>query len=282
MSATPSTAQGARRPVLPPDIRARKGQAPLVVLTAYTTPMARLVDAHCDIALVGDSVGMVLHGLPSTLGVTMEMMILHGRAVTRGLQRAMAVIDMPFGSYEESPAQAFANAARLMVETGAAAVKLEGGARMAETIAFLTQRGVPVMAHIGLTPQAVNTLGGYKVVGREAEADRVLQDGLAVEAAGAFAAVLEKVPAGLAGRLTQALSIPTIGIGAGLDCDGQVLVVDDMLGTFTEFRPRFVHRYAELGKTADEAIAAYAADVRARRFPAPEHSYSDTASGPAA
>lgn len=282
MSATPSTAQGARRPVLPPDIRARKGQAPLVVLTAYTTPMARLVDAHCDIALVGDSVGMVLHGLPSTLGVTMEMMILHGRAVTRGLQRAMAVIDMPFGSYEESPAQAFANAARLMVETGAAAVKLEGGARMAETIAFLTQRGVPVMAHIGLTPQAVNTLGGYKVVGREAEADRVLQDGLAVESAGAFAVVLEKVPASLAGRLTQALSIPTIGIGAGVDCDGQVLVVDDMLGTFTEFRPRFVHRYAELGKTADEAIAAYAADVRARRFPAPEHGYSDTASGPAA
>ena len=282
MSATPSTAQGARRPVLPPDIRARKGQAPLVVLTAYTTPMARLVDAHCDIALVGDSVGMVLHGLPSTLGVTMEMMILHGRAVTRGLQRAMAVIDMPFGSYEESPAQAFANAARLMVETGAAAVKLEGGARMAETIAFLTQRGVPVMAHIGLTPQAVNTLGGYKVVGREAEADRVLQDGLAVEAAGAFAVVLEKVPASLAGRLTQALSIPTIGIGAGVDCDGQVLVVDDMLGTFTEFRPRFVHRYAELGKAADEAIAAYAADVRARRFPAPEHGYSDTASGPAA
>ena len=282
MSATPSTAQGARRPVLPPDIRAHKGQAPLVVLTAYTTPMARLVDAHCDIALVGDSVGMVLHGLPSTLGVTMEMMILHGRAVTRGLQRAMAVIDMPFGSYEESPAQAFANAARLMVETGAAAVKLEGGARMAETIAFLTQRGVPVMAHIGLTPQAVNTLGGYKVVGREAEADRVLQDGLAVEAAGAFAVVLEKVPASLAGRLTQALSIPTIGIGAGVDCDGQVLVVDDMLGTFTEFRPRFVHRYAELGKTADEAIAAYAADVRARRFPAPEHGYSDTASGPAA
>ena len=282
MSATPSTAQGARRPVLPPDIRARKGQAPLVVLTAYTTPMARLVDAHCDIALVGDSVGMVLHGLPSTLGVTMEMMILHGRAVARGLQRAMAVIDMPFGSYEESPAQAFANAARLMVETGAAAVKLEGGARMAETIAFLTQRGVPVMAHIGLTPQAVNTLGGYKVVGREAEADRVLQDGLAVEAAGAFAVVLEKVPASLAGRLTQALSIPTIGIGAGVDCDGQVLVVDDMLGTFTEFRPRFVHRYAELGQTADAAIAAYAADVRARRFPAPEHGYSDTASGPAA
>ena len=282
MSATPSTAQGARRPVLPPDITARKGQAPLVVLTAYTTPMARLVDAHCDIALVGDSVGMVLHGLPSTLGVTMEMMILHGRAVTRGLSRAMAVIDMPFGSYEESPAQAFANAARLMVETGAAAVKLEGGARMAETIAFLTGRGVPVMAHIGLTPQAVNTLGGYKVVGRDAEADLILQDAHAVAAAGAFAVVLEKVPAALAGRITQALTIPTIGIGAGVDCDGQVLVVDDMLGTFTEFRPKFVQRYAEFGQTADAAIAAYAADVRARRFPAPEHGYADTATGPAA
>lgn len=282
MSATPSTAQGARRPVLPPDISARKGQAPLVVLTAYTTPMARLVDAHCDIALVGDSVGMVLHGLPSTLGVTMEMMILHGRAVTRGLSRAMAVIDMPFGSYEQSPAQAFANAARLMVETGAAAVKLEGGARMAETIAFLTGRGVPVMAHIGLTPQAVNTLGGYKVVGRDSGAQQVLQDAQAVEAAGAFAVVLEKVPAALAGRVTQALAIPTIGIGAGVDCDGQVLVVDDMLGTFTEFRPRFVQRYAELGQTADAAIAAYAADVRARRFPAPEHGYADTATGPAA
>ena len=282
MSATPSTAQGTHRPVLPPDIRARKGQAPLVVLTAYTTPMARLVDAHCDIALVGDSVGMVLHGMPSTLGVTMEMMVLHGRAVTRGLSRAMAVIDMPFGSYEQSPAQAFANAARLMVETGAPAVKLEGGARMAETIAFLTQRGVPVMAHIGLTPQAVNTLGGYKVVGRDAGAQQVLQDAQAVEAAGAFAVVLEKVPAALAGRVTQALAIPTIGIGAGVDCDGQVLVVDDMLGTFTEFRPRFVQRYAELGQTADAAIAAYAADVRARRFPAPEHGYADTATGPAA
>ena len=282
MSATPPTAQGARRPVLPPEIRARKGQAPLVALTAYTTPMARLVDAHCDIALVGDSVGMVLHGLPSTLGVTMEMMILHGRAVTRGLQRAMAVVDMPFGSYEQSPAQAFANAARLMVETGAAAVKLEGGARMAETIAFLTARGVPVMAHIGLTPQAVNTLGGYKVVGRDAEAQSVAQDAQAVEAAGAFAVVLEKVPAPLAGRLTQALSIPTIGIGAGVDCDGQVLVLDDMLGTFTEFRPRFVKRYAEIGQTADAAIAAYAADVRARRFPAPEHGYSETGSGSAA
>ena len=263
------------RPVLPPDITARKGAGPLVVLTAYTTPMARLVDAHCDMALVGDSVGMVLHGLPSTLGVTMEMMILHGRAVMRGLSKAMAVIDLPFGSYEESPAQAYGNAARLMVETGAPAVKLEGGQHMADTFAFLTRRGVPVMAHIGLTPQSVNTLGGYKVVGREGEADSVIADAQAVEAAGAFAVVLEKVPVGLAARITQGLSIPTIGIGAGAQCDGQVLVVDDMLGMFTDFRPKFVQRYAELGLAADEAIAAFAADVRARRFPGPEPGFPD-------
>lgn len=267
------------RPVLPPDIRARKGQAPLVVLTAYTTPVARLVDAHCDMALVGDSVGMVLHGMPSTIGVTMEMMILHGRSVVRGLQKAMAIIDMPFGSYEESPEQAYRNAARLMAETGAPCVKLEGGAYMAETIAFLTKRGVPVMAHIGLTPQSVNTLGGYKVVGRDGEANDVMQDALAVEEAGAFAVVLEKVPMGLAARITQRLSIPTIGIGAGVACDGQVLVVDDMLGFFTEFRPKFVKRYADLGGLASEAIADYAADVRARTFPAEEHSFADVVKG---
>ena len=263
------------RPVLPPDIRARKGGTPLVVLTAYSTPVARLVDAHCDIVLVGDSVGMVIHGLPSTLGVTMEMMILHGKAVARGAQKAMPVIDMPFGSYEESPQQAFRNASRLMAETGAPAVKLEGGVHMAETIAFLTARGVPVMAHVGLTPQSVNTLGGYKVVGRDGEAEKVMADAKAVEAAGAFSVVLEKVPEGLAGRITEGLAIPTIGIGAGVDCDGQVLVVDDMLGLFTDFRPKFVKRYAELGKLADEAIAGYAADVRSRAFPAAEHSFPD-------
>lgn len=263
------------RPVLPPDIRARKGGVPLVVLTAYSTPVARLVDAHCDIALVGDSVGMVIHGLPSTLGVTLEMMILHGKAVVRGLQKAMPVIDMPFGSYEESPAQAFRNASRLMTETGAPAVKLEGGQHMAETIAFLTARGVPVMAHIGLTPQAVNTLGGYKVVGRDDEAAKVMADAKAVEAAGAFSVVVEKVPEGLARKITAALTIPTIGIGAGVDCDGQVLVVDDMLGLFTDFRPKFVKRYAELGKTVDEAIATFAADVRGRAFPTAEHSFPD-------
>lgn len=263
------------RPTLPADIQARKGGVPLVCLTAYTTPVARLVDPHCDIALVGDSVGMVLHGLPSTLGVTMEMMILHGRAVVRGLSRAMPVIDMPFGSYEEGPQQAFRNAARLMAETGAPAVKLEGGQHMAETIGFLTRRGVPVMAHVGLTPQSVNTLGGYKVVGREDEAAKVIADAEAVQAAGAFSVVLEKVPEGLAGRITDTLRIPTVGIGAGARCDGQVLVIDDMLGLFTEFRPKFVKRYAELGRQADEAIAAYAAEVRARAFPAAEHAFAD-------
>lgn len=268
------------KPVLPPDIQAMKGQAPIVVLTAYTTPMAKFVDAHCDVILVGDSLGMVVHGLPSTLGVTMEMMILHGKAVMRGAAKSMVVIDMPWGSYEESPQQAYRNAARLMAETGAPAVKLEGGVHMAETIAFLTKRGVPVMAHIGLTPQAVNTLGGYKVVGRGAEAEQMMEDARAVQAAGAFSVVLEKVPEGLAARISQELSIPTIGIGAGVRCDGQVLVVDDMLGFFTAFRPKFVKRFAELGQSADQAIAEYAAAVRSRAFPGPEHSFADELPAP--
>ncbi|HQU67957.1 MAG TPA: 3-methyl-2-oxobutanoate hydroxymethyltransferase [Albidovulum sp.] len=269
------SATGQVKRLMPPDIRARKGETPLVVLTAYTTPVARLVDPHCDIVLVGDSVGMVVHGLPSTLGVTMEMMILHGQAVARGLTRAMMVIDMPFGSYEESPEQAFRNAARLMTETGAASVKLEGGVHMAPTIAFLTQRGIPVMAHIGLTPQAVNTLGGYRVQGRGKDADRIRHDAKAVAGAGAFSVVLEKVPDALAAEISRKIDIPTIGIGASAACDGQVLVVDDMLGLFTSFRPKFVKRYAELGVAADEAIAAYAAEVRARTFPAPEHVFGE-------
>lgn len=269
-----SSPPAARSP-MPPDIRALKGRRPIVVLTAYTTPMARLVDRHCDIALVGDSLGMVVHGLPTTLGVTMEMMILHGRAVMRGLSRAMAVIDLPFGSYEESPAQAFASAARLIGETGAPAVKLEGGAGMAGTIAFLAARGVPVMAHVGLTPQAVNTFGGYRVVGRGDEGERLLADARAVQEAGAFAVVVEKVPAALAAQVTAELSIPTIGIGAGVGCDGQVLVIDDMLGLFSDFRPRFVRRYAELGEVADRAVATYAEEVRSRAFPGPEHSFGE-------
>ncbi len=259
------------------DIRARKGGEPLVCLTAYTTPMARFMDAHCDIVLVGDSVGMVLHGMTSTLSVTMEMMIMHGQAVARGLSSAMMVIDMPFASYEEGPAQAFRNAARLMTETGAAAVKLEGGVEMEETIRFLVKRGIPVMAHIGLTPQSVNTLGGYKVQGRDDAADLILADAKAIERAGAFSVVLEKLPASLADRVTAEISVPTIGIGASAGCDGQILVVDDMLGFFTAFKPKFVKRFADLGDAAEAAIAEYATEVRARSFPAPEHVFADHA-----
>ena len=258
------------------DIRARKGQAPIVCLTAYTTPIAKLVDQHCDLVLVGDSVGMVMHGLPSTLGVSMEMMILHGQAVARGVTQACMVVDMPFGSYEEGREQAFRNAARLMAETGCQAVKLEGGRHMADTVAFLVQRGIPVMGHVGLTPQSVNTLGGYKVQGRShLEADRIARDAEALAEAGAFSVVLEKLPEALGRRITQEIAIPTIGIGAGVECDGQVLVVDDMLGLFADFRPKFVKRYGELGGAADAAIAAYAAEVRARAFPAPEHSFGE-------
>ncbi|MEM6759748.1 MAG: 3-methyl-2-oxobutanoate hydroxymethyltransferase [Pseudomonadota bacterium] len=264
---------------LPDDIRAMKGDRPIVSLTAYTTPMAQMMDDHCDFVLVGDSVGMVLHGLPSTLGVTMDMMVMHGQAVARGLRQAMLVVDMPFGSYEQGPAQAFDSAARLMAETGAAAVKLEGGQHMADTIAFLTARGVPVMAHIGLTPQSINTLGGYKVQGRGAAGAALLTDAQAVSDAGAFSVVLEKVPATRADEITEAVPIPTIGIGASAGCDGQILVVDDMLGLFTAFKAKFVKRYAALGQDGSKAIAAYAADVRARRFPGQEHVFADAAPG---
>ncbi|WP_394180833.1 3-methyl-2-oxobutanoate hydroxymethyltransferase [Yoonia maritima] len=271
------SATAKKRAPLPDDIRAAKGGAPLVSLTAYTTPMAEMMDDHCDFVLVGDSVGMVLHGLPSTLGVTMEMMIMHGQAVARGLKSAMMVVDMPFGSYEEGPQQAFRNAARLMSETGAGAVKLEGGVVMAETIAFLVSRGIPVMAHIGLTPQSVNTLGGYKVQGRGDDRDALIADARAVTDAGAFAVVLEKVPANLADLITADIAIPTIGIGAGAGCDGQILVVDDMLGLFTAFKAKFVKRYAHLGDDGAAAIANYAEEVRARTFPAQEHIFADEA-----
>ena len=260
---------------MPTDILARKGGTPLVSLTAYTTPMAELMDGICDFVLVGDSVGMVLHGLTSTLEVTMDMMILHGQAVRRGLKQSMLVIDMPFGSYEQSPQQAFASAARLMRETGAGAVKLEGGEVMAETIAFLTRRGIPVMAHIGLTPQSIHTLGGYKVQGRGDAGAQMLADAKAVAAAGAFAVVLEKVPETLADQIMRDVAIPTIGIGASPNCDGQILVVDDMLGLFTAFKAKFVKRYATLGEGAKLAVQAYADEVQTRVFPGPEHVFSD-------
>jgi len=269
------------RRVMPVDIRARKGRggidAPLVCLTAYTTPVARLADAECDIVLVGDSVGMVLHGLTSTVGVTLEMMILHGQAVARGLEKALFVVDMPFGTYEEGPEQAFRNAARVMRETGCHAVKLEGGQHMAATIRFLVQRGVPVMGHIGLTPQGVNVFGGYRVQGRGTDAARIMADAKAVADAGAFAIVIEKVPERLSAQITRAVPVPTIGIGASPACDGQILVIDDMLGLFTAFKPKFVRRFAELGAEAQRAIAAYAAAVRAREFPGPEHVFGDEA-----
>ncbi|MGH1368206.1 MAG: 3-methyl-2-oxobutanoate hydroxymethyltransferase [Maritimibacter sp.] len=269
------SATGQGRAPTPSDIRAQKGGDPIVCLTAYTTPMAETMDEAVDVVLVGDSVGMVLHGLPSTLGVTMDMMILHGQAVARGLKSALLVVDMPFGSYEASPQSAFENAARIMRETGAAAVKLEGGAAMAETIRFLTARSIPVMAHVGLTPQAINTLGGYKVQGRGADRARVLADAKAVAEAGAFAVVLEKVPAGLADEVTAAVDIPTIGIGASAGCDGQILVVDDMLGLFTAFKPKFAKRYATLGEDARAAVESYAQEVRNRAFPAAEHVFGD-------
>jgi 3-methyl-2-oxobutanoate hydroxymethyltransferase len=271
------SASSISKALTPPDIQSRKGGTPIACLTAYTTPIARIVDRHCDLILVGDSVGMVLHGLPSTVGVTLDMMIMHGIAVRRGAERALVVVDLPFGSYEGSPEQAFRSAARVMAETSCGAVKLEGGESMAETVRFLTRRGIPVMAHVGLTPQAINTFGGYKVQGRGAGAEQILRDAKAVSDAGAFSVVLEKVTEPLARIITEAIAAPTIGIGASAACDGQILVIDDVLGIFTDFQPKFVKRYAELGRDSDAAVAAYAAEVRERRFPGPEHVFGETA-----
>lgn len=267
------SAQAPIRRFTAPQIAARKGQTPIVALTAYTAPMAAMVDQHAEVILVGDSLGMVVHGLPSTIGVTVEMMILHGQAVLRGSQRAMIVVDMPFGSYEESPQQAFRNAARIMAETGCGAVKLEGGARMAQTIRFLTERGIPVMGHIGLTPQATNTMGGFKTQGRdEATWPAHIQDARAVEEAGAFSLVVEGVMEGLADQITQAVAIPTIGIGASARCDGQILVLDDMLGLSGRV-PRFVQKFGDLGPRAEQAIADYADAVGKRAFPGTDQVY---------
>ena len=260
--------------------RRRKGGEPLVCLTAYTTPMAKLLDPHSDLLLVGDSLGMVVYGLPSTVPVTVEMMIAHGGAVVRGASQSLVIVDLPFGSYQESPAQAFRTAARIMAETGCAGVKLEGGAGMAATIAFLVERGVPVFGHVGLQPQSVHVYGGYGARGKVAgEADRIVEDAQAVAAAGAFAMVVEGVLEPLARRITDAVPVPTIGIGASAACDGQILVCDDVLGLFGDFRPKFVKHYAELAGTIDTAIGRFAADVRARRFPGPEQVYGGPAPG---
>ena len=258
----------------PAEIARRKGAEPIVCLTAYSTPMARLLDPIADLLLVGDSLGMVIYGFESTLPVTLEMMIAHGAAAVRGAKRACVIVDMPFGSYQESPAQAFQNAARIMAETGAAGVKIEGGEAMAETVRFLVERGIPVLGHIGLQPQSVNVIGGFRAQGRnEAEAARVMADARAVAQAGCFAIVIEGTNEPVARRATEAVHVPTIGIGASPACDGQVLVTDDLVGLFGDFTPRFVKRYAELAPTIDQAVAAYAEDVRARRFPGPEHCF---------
>ncbi|QGP78923.1 3-methyl-2-oxobutanoate hydroxymethyltransferase [Sphingobium sp. CAP-1] len=250
-----------------------KTQEPLVMLTAYTARQAQLLDPHCDMLLVGDSLGQVIYGLPSTLAVTLDMMIAHGAAVVRGSYHSVVLVDMPFGSYEASPQQAFASASRIMAETGCAAVKLEGGVAMAETIAFLSQRGIPVMAHIGLTPQAVNALGGYGARGKsQQEHAKIMGDARAVAEAGAFAVVLEGVMEELAIAITDSVDIPVIGIGASAHCDGQVLVTEDMLGMFDRV-PRFVKRYEAIAETIGNAAQRYASDVRNRHFPTDEQVY---------
>jgi 3-methyl-2-oxobutanoate hydroxymethyltransferase len=260
-----------------PALRRRKvdgvTQDPIVMLTAYTARQAQLLDPHCDLLLVGDSLGQVIYGLPSSVPVTLDMMAAHGAAVVRGSYRSVVIVDMPFGAYEQSPAQAFANASRLLKETGCAGVKLEGGAAMAETVAFLVARGIPVVGHVGLTPQAVNVLGGYGARGRsEAEAEKIVSDARALDQAGAFAIVIEGVVEPLADQITSAVACPTIGIGGSARCDGQVLVTEDMLGMF-ERVPRFVKRYAEVAEIIGEAAARYAEEVRARTFPGKEQTY---------
>jgi 3-methyl-2-oxobutanoate hydroxymethyltransferase len=256
-----------------PDILARKGGEPIVCLTSYHAHTARLVDKYCDVILVGDSLGMGMHGMETTVPVTLDMMILQGHAVMRGSRRALVVVDMPFGSYEESKEQAFMNAARVLKETGCGAIKVEGGRRMSETIRFLADRGVPVMAHVGLTPQAINTIGSFRAQGRdESDWARIEEDATAVAQAGAFSVVIEAVAEPLARKLTGAVAIPTIGIGASVACDGQILVLEDMLGLSLRV-PKFVKRYGTLGPGIERAISDYAAEVRSRTFPGPEHVY---------
>jgi len=268
-----STQAEARR-LTAPDIRSRKGGTPIVALTSYHAHTARIVDQHCDVILVGDSLGMVMHGLETTVPVTLDMMILQGLAVMRGSRHALVVVDMPFGSYEASREQAFASCARVMKETGCGAVKLEGGRRMVETIAFLVQRGVPVMGHVGLTPQAINTIGSFRAQGRdEKDWGPIEDDALAVAEAGAFSVVIEAVAEPLAARISAKVPIPTIGIGASAACDGQILVLEDMLGLSPRV-PKFVRRYGQLGPSIEAAVAGYAADVRSRAFPGPDNVYA--------
>ncbi|MGJ8627632.1 MAG: 3-methyl-2-oxobutanoate hydroxymethyltransferase [Sulfitobacter sp.] len=256
-----------------PQIAARKGREPIVSLTSYHAHTAAIVDKYADFILVGDSLGMVMHGMESTLGVSLDLMLMHGKAVVRGTQKALIVVDMPFGTYEESPSVAFRNAARIMKETGCGAVKLEGGKRMAETIRFLVERGIPVMAHIGLTPQSSNVMGGFKTQGRDEETwNDHIADAQAVTDAGAFAVVLEGMVETLAARITEIIAAPTIGIGASVACDGQILVLEDMLG-LNPWVPKFVKVYGNLGPMIEDSIKRYAEDVRAREFPTEDEVY---------
>jgi 3-methyl-2-oxobutanoate hydroxymethyltransferase len=256
-----------------PDIAGKKGGEPIVCLTAYDAPMAALLDPHCDVLLVGDSLGMAVHGLPNTVGVTLEMMILHGQAVVRGSRRALVVVDMPFGSYEGGKEVAYDNCVRVMKETGAQAVKLETSVELAEIVAFLVKRGIPVMGHVGLRPQAILAEGGFKAKGRtDYERERVMAEAKATAEAGAFCIVIEGVAESLAREITEAIDTPTIGIGASAACDGQVLVVNDMLGMF-DWTPKFVRKYADLRSEIDRAAAAFANDVKTRRFPAEVETY---------
>ena len=258
----------------PAELARRKGGEPIVALTAYSAAMARTLDPIADLLLVGDSLGMVVYGFDSTLPVTLEMMIAHGAAAVRGAARACVIVDMPFGTYQESPAQAFKNAARIMAETGCAGIKIEGGEAMADTVRFLVDRGIPVLGHIGLQPQSVNVFGGFRAQGRnEAEADRVMADARAIAKAGAFAIVIEGTNEPVARRVTEAIHVPTIGIGASPACDGQILVTEDLVGLSDGHKPRFVKCYAELNSAIAAAAAAYAEDVRTRAFPGPEHCY---------
>jgi 3-methyl-2-oxobutanoate hydroxymethyltransferase len=259
--------------VTAPDIAKRKGGAPIVALTAYHAHTARIIDPYVDMLLVGDSLGMVMHGYETTVPVPLELMIMHAQAVVRGSSRSLVVVDMPFGSYEESPSEAFRNAARVMKETGCGAIKIEGGAHMAETIRYLSDRGIPVMSHIGMTPQAVNTIGSFKPRGRfRSEWAAFEEDARAVAEAGAFAVVLEALAELLAARITKQISIPTIGIGASAECDGQILVLEDMLGLSPRV-PKFVKEYAQIGEAIETAVKAYANEVRGRVFPSDAYTY---------
>ena len=269
---------GHRKRLSPAAITALKGERPIVSLTAYTTPVARLLDPHCDLLLVGDSLAMVLYGMDTTIGVTLDMMIAHGKAVMRAARNACVIVDLPFGFYQESKEQAFRSAARIMMECGCDGVKLEGGEEMAETVAFLVARGIPVFGHVGLMPQQVSATGGFRSVGRcDKESDKVRRDATAIAQAGAFAMVIEGTVEPLAREITGTVPVPTIGIGASPACDGQILVSDDMFGLFDDFKPRFVKRFAELAPLVSQAAADYAAEVKARSFPAEEHTFKPKA-----